>query len=149
VQRDEADEPKPNPDAVDFLAKVEQRARSWIAGEWQERQRVARQAAAESWPEAVMTVHMRQVTLTVETLAPSLDGMSEHTLRRRLQQSGAAENPGEMIHRLRMEYAARLLKDGRYTIAAVADMSGFDDKRHFSARFREHFGSTPRNYRQK
>lgn len=135
------------PDTTDFLALVERRARDWIEREWEERQRILRKAAAEIWPEAVRAVHMRNVILTVETLAPSLDGLSEHTLRRRFQQAGSTESPGEMIHRLRMEHAARLLTEGRYTIAAVAAMSGFDDKRHFAARFREHFGVSPRAYR--
>ena len=150
VQRDGSDEAssKPNhPD--DFLGHVEESIRTWIAGEWEERQRIAREANANGWCAEVTSVHMRSVILTVETLAPSLNGLSEPTLRRRFQQCGATESPGEMIHRLRMEHAAKLLRDGRFTIAAVADMSGFDDKRHFAARFRKHFGITPRDYRHR
>lgn len=132
-----------------FLSVVERHVRDWIEREWGLRQKVDRRAAAESWSEQVKAVHMRSVVLTVESLAPSIEGLSESALRRRFQHWGATESPGEMIHRLRMEHAAKLLADGRYTIAAVADMSGFDDKRHFAARFREHFGVTPRVYRQK
>lgn len=148
MKRDTSDETSSRADDTDdFIALVERSIRTWIAGEWEERQRIARDAIANGWCAEVTSVHMRSVILTVETLAPSLNGLSEPTLRRRFLQSGAAESPGEMIHRLRMEHAARLLKDGRYTISAVADMSGFDDKRHFAARFRNHFGITPREYR--
>lgn len=150
VKRDGSDETSSRADdSDDFLALVERRIRDWIANEWEERQRIAYEAGANGWCAEVTSVHMRSVILTVETLAPRLNGMSEPTLRRRFQQCGATESPGEMIHRLRMEHAAKLLRDGRFTIAAVADMSGFDDKRHFAARFRKHFGITPRDYRQR
>ena len=132
-----------------FLSVVERHVRDWIEREWGLRQQVDRRAAAEIWSEQVKAVHMRSVVLTVESLAPSIEGLSESGLRRRFQHWGATESPGEMIHRIRMEHAAKLLADGRYTIAAVADMSGFNDKRHFATRFREFFGVTPRNYRQK
>lgn len=149
VQEDVSDEDaSKTDDSKDFLAFVERCVRDWIAGEWEARQKIARDATANGWCKQVTSVHMRSVILTVETLAPRLNGLSEPTLRRRFQQSAATESPGELIHRLRMEHAAGLLAEGRYTIAAIADMSGFDDKRHFAARFREHFGMTPRRFRQ-
>lgn len=146
MQRDQKDD-RADPSLADFVAQVETCIRAWIETEWQAKQQIAAAAASDARPEAIASLDLRRATLSVETLASRIDGMSEAALRRKLQQAGATHSPGEMIHRARMNYAERLLRERRYTIAAVATMSGFDDQRYFAARFREHFGISPRDYR--
>jgi AraC-like DNA-binding protein len=147
VQRDQGD------DAADeslsaFMNRVESHIKSWVESEWIAKQRIAADAARDRKPEAITALDLRKATLSVDTLASGLNGMSETALRRQLQQGGAELSPGEMIHRARMQFAARLLREGRYTIAAVAAMAGFDDQRYFASRFREQFGKSPRQYRK-
>ena len=146
MQRDQKDDSAdPSPGA--FVAQVEATIRGWIETEWQEKQCIVAAAIHDARPDAIVSVALRKATLSVETLAERIDGMSETALRKKLQEAQAPFNPGEMIHRARMDFAARLLCERRYTIAAVALMSGFDDHRHFAARFRERFGTSPRDYR--
>ncbi len=131
-----------------FVERVRAEIAGWIESEWQEKSRLRSELARESCPPAIAAIELRKATLSVETLAHRIDGMSEAALRRKLQHAGATHSPGEMIHRARMDYAARLLRERRYTIAAVATMSGFDDHRYCAARFREHFATSPRAFRR-
>lgn len=147
MQRDKKDD-STDPSPANFVAHVEASIRAWVETEWQAKQKISAAAISDSRPNAIDSLDLRRATLSVDTLASSIDGMSEAALRRKLQQSGAPCSPGEMIHRARMDYAARLLREGRYTIATVAAMAGFEDQRYFAARFREQFGTSPREYRR-
>lgn len=134
-------------DSDKFIMEAERYARMRIEREWEDHRAILEASKREGWSSAVMTVRLKQASLNVETLATGLNVGSEAVLRRRFQQAGAEEGPGEMIHRIRMEFASRQLRDGAFTIERIARMSGFDDRRHFAARFRAHFGMTPRQFR--
>jgi AraC-like DNA-binding protein len=56
--------------------------------------------------------------------------------------------PLQYLGRLRMERAASLLSDGRWTVAGVARQVGFDDPYYFSRMFKRHFGRSPLSYRE-
>ncbi len=56
--------------------------------------------------------------------------------------------PLQHLGRMRMERAASLLAEGRWTVAAVARQVGFDDPYYFSRLFKQHFGRGPSRYRE-
>lgn len=49
----------------------------------------------------------------------------------------------------RMEEAIRLVRDTNYTLAEIADRSGFSDQAHLSRAFRRGLGITPTEYRRR
>lgn len=55
--------------------------------------------------------------------------------------------PLQYLSRLRMDGAAALLVEGRLTVKAVAEASGYDDPYYFSRAFKRHFGRSPAQYR--
>ena len=57
------------------------------------------------------------------------------------------ESLAEWIMFQRLDRASRALAAGEGTIAAVAHRYGFADATHFSRRFRERNGVTPREWR--
>ncbi|QCR23153.1 AraC family transcriptional regulator [Pontibacter sp. SGAir0037] len=53
------------------------------------------------------------------------------------------------IRKLRMEYAAKLLKDCVLTVDEVADALGYEHSQHFSIAFKNYMGVSPSVYRHK
>jgi AraC-like DNA-binding protein len=53
---------------------------------------------------------------------------------------------GKFLRNLRMEQAARLLREGAVNVSQVADRVGYDDRAHFSTAFKAHFGQSPTEY---
>lgn len=53
------------------------------------------------------------------------------------------------VNQIRLEHAAVLLRTGDRTIADIAFASGFGNLGHFYARFRERYGTPPREYRNR
>lgn len=56
------------------------------------------------------------------------------------------ETPGAWLTRLRMERAERLLRDGRMSVAQVAQSVGYSGTAPFTRAFRSRFGVTPREH---
>lgn len=54
----------------------------------------------------------------------------------------------EYLTAVRMREAAKLLRDPRYTIAQVAELTGYRDVSHFSASFAKKYGMTPSAWRR-
>ncbi len=55
--------------------------------------------------------------------------------------------PMEYLWKLRLEEAARLLRETGWNIGEIAYHTGFANPFHFSRRFRQHFGKDPRGWR--
>lgn len=55
--------------------------------------------------------------------------------------------PLKYLGRMKMERAAQMLVDGRFTVASIATAVGFEDPYYFSRVFRQHFGRSPAQYR--
>lgn len=75
-------------------------------------------------------------------------GMSLASLKRLCQQA-INQSPGAFIRRLRMELAFRSLQSRENSILEVALASGYDDQSSFSRRFKETFGYSPTQAREK
>ena len=83
--------------------------------------------------------------LTVSQIARELY-VSEAYLRRVFHEA-YGESPMHCILRRRIDRAIALLETNYYTVAEVAEMSGFRDPRHFSTVFKKTVGSSPSDYR--
>lgn len=85
--------------------------------------------------------------LSVEQLA-KLMGTSVRTLSRRCR-AELGEGPAELVRRLRLEEAARLLADTRLSLAEVAERSGMGDASTMWRAFVQHHGIAPHAYRER
>ena len=57
------------------------------------------------------------------------------------------ETPSSFFRTYKLNRAAELLKSGKYTIAEIADKTGFSTQSHFSVVFKKQFGVTPSDYK--
>jgi AraC-like DNA-binding protein len=83
---------------------------------------------------------------TVESLAGRA-GMSRSTFAGRFAEL-VGEPPLHYITRLRMQKARALLRDGKATLAAVAENSGYESEAAFSKAFKRWVGVAPGTYRR-
>jgi len=81
---------------------------------------------------------------TIERTAHAL-GCSPRTLQRRLHDSGTTY--GQLVDRVRVEAARRLLEDENLHLYEIAAALRFADPSSFSRFFRRTNGVTPREYR--
>lgn len=58
-------------------------------------------------------------------------------------------SPADYVRLIRMQCAARMLKESERSITEIADMTGFCDAKYFREVFRKHFGVSPSEYRGK
>jgi AraC-like DNA-binding protein/ligand-binding sensor domain-containing protein/signal transduction histidine kinase len=58
-------------------------------------------------------------------------------------------SPMDLLMRIRLDEAARLLADEALTIQAVAEAVGFRRQSHFTRRFTAHFGESPSTFRMR
>lgn len=56
------------------------------------------------------------------------------------------EAPGDYIRVIRFKRAAQLLKEQKYTVTEVAEMTGFSDAKYFREVFKKHFNVSPSQY---
>ena len=71
---------------------------------------------------------------------------STRTLQRRLEAAGVTY--AQLLARVQLDAAVRLLDDHRLTVGAVALELGYSDPAHFSRAFRRWTGSTPKMFRR-
>jgi signal transduction histidine kinase/DNA-binding response OmpR family regulator/ligand-binding sensor domain-containing protein len=82
--------------------------------------------------------------LDIEMLAGYLN-LSQSTLYRKLK-ALTGKSATDFVRTIRLEYAARMLKEGSHNIEEVSLMVGFNSHSYFSRSFKEHFGKTPSEY---
>lgn len=56
--------------------------------------------------------------------------------------------PVDYLIKIRIEHAAKLLKEQNLSITAAAGQSGFSDSNYFSKQFRKFWGQSPRTYKK-
>ena len=83
---------------------------------------------------------------SVQTLSEQM-AMDRTGLYRRMQ-SLTGMSPSNYIKQIRMEVAARLLRDTSYSIQDIAFKTGFSTTKYFNKVFKEHFGMSPKEYRE-
>jgi AraC-like DNA-binding protein len=82
------------------------------------------------------------------TEAARMCAMSSAQFTRSFKQVGGMSYLAYVTH-VRLAEAARLLRLGDKTIAAIADLTGFSDQSHFDRHFKRAFGQTPREFQQR
>ncbi len=75
-------------------------------------------------------------------------GMSRSSLHIKLK-SLTGESALDFIRRVRFKEACRLLKDGRYSIAVISDMVGFNSPSYFATCFKRYMGCLPTEWIRK
>ena len=91
-----------------------------------------------------VNAHMSDPEYNVDVLATDV-GLSRAQLHRKMKEiTGIAT--GRFLRNLRMEQAARLLREGKVNVSQVADKVGYTDQAHFSTAFKTHFGVSPSQY---
>jgi AraC-like DNA-binding protein len=80
----------------------------------------------------------------VDTMANDV-GISRAQLHRKMKEITGVST-GKFLRNLRMEQAARLLREGKINVSQIADHVGYADQAHFSTAFKTHFGQSPSEY---
>ena len=80
----------------------------------------------------------------VEELAKTIGISRTHLHRKMKKMTGISAS--EFIRNIRLEQAARLIKEKKINISQVAYSVGFNNQTHFSTVFKRHFGMTPKAY---
>lgn len=93
----------------------------------------------------IVDENLKSEDLSVQKLS-ELMAMDRTVLYRKMQ-SLTGVSPSAFIKTRRMNMAARLLSEGGYPIATVAEMVGFSNARYFSKVFKDIFGVAPNNYK--
>jgi len=106
--------------------------------------RLSRPAAMAEQVSEAITSMLGKGPPTAGRVAARL-GLSERTLRRRLKADGA--NFTALLKSVRMEACRRDLRDGRYSMAEIAQRLGYSEQSAFARAFRDWFGKPPGAYR--
>ena len=84
---------------------------------------------------------------TIETLTHEV-GISRAQLHRKMKEMTGL-SASEFVRNLRLEQAARLIRERKVNITQVAYAVGFNNQAHFSTVFKKFFGMTPTEYAEK
>lgn len=103
-------------------------------------------ADARLAPAIAAIVRAPEQAWTLEDIAAECN-MSRATLARHFTQVGGL-TPLELVTSLRMERAARLLREGNLSAAAVAEQCGYASQAAFGRLFAQHFDVAPGAYRR-
>lgn len=103
-------------------------------------------ADARLAPAIAAIVRAPEQAWTLEDIAAECN-MSRATLARHFTQVGGL-TPLELVTTLRMERAARLLREGNLSAAAVAEQCGYASQAAFGRLFAQHFDVAPGAYRR-
>jgi DNA-binding response OmpR family regulator len=57
--------------------------------------------------------------------------------------------PAQFIRSIRLKRAAQLLRESQYNVSEIANIVGFGTIKYFNIHFKQEFGQTPSQYRQK
>jgi DNA-binding response OmpR family regulator/two-component sensor histidine kinase len=135
---------------IDNLIDNVRRLRGKFSGALQQEKRVENievKGNDDALMERIMrsvNAHLADPEYNVDTLATDV-GISRAQLHRKMKEmTGVAT--GRFLRNLRMEQAARLLREGKVNVSQVADSVGYVDQSHFSTAFKTHFGLSPSEY---
>jgi len=85
-------------------------------------------------------------SLSVSELAAA-NGMNRSNFSHRFRKV-AGQSPAGFVHRIRLEEAAKLLGDQKWSVKQVATQTGFSDANHLCKAFRKRFQTSPAIYRR-
>jgi len=91
--------------------------------------------------------NMDNLDFTVEQLASDV-AMSRASLYKKMQ-TMLGITPNEFLRSVRMKHAARLLAETQHSVNQISLMVGFQTPRYFSQCFKQIYGMTPSEYRER
>ena len=137
---------------IDNLIDNVRRLRGKFSGALQQEERVENvevQGNNDALMERIMrsvNAHMSDADFNVDMLASEV-GISRAQLHRKMKEiTGVAT--GKFLRNLRMEQAARLLREGDVNVSQIAYLVGYSDLSHFSTAFKGYFGMPPSEYQE-
>ena len=96
---------------------------------------------------AIVEKNMDNIEFSTDEFAKEMN-MSRSNLHLKLK-AITGESTIDFIRKIRFNEAAKLLKDGRYTVAEVSTMVGFNTPSYFATSFKKYFGCLPTEYIKK
>ena len=91
-----------------------------------------------------MNEHISDPDYNVEKMSEDV-GVSRAQLHRKMKEMTGIST-SEFIRNIRLEQAAKLIKEGKINITQIAYSVGFNNQTHFSTVFKKHYGMTPSEY---
>ena len=88
--------------------------------------------------------NMNNPNFTIDVLCTQLN-MSRTSLYNKLK-ALTDQAPGDYVRLIRLKRAVQLLKEQKYTITEIAEMTGFNDAKYFREVFKKHFNVSPSQY---
>lgn len=95
----------------------------------------------------IMEKNMDNIDFSTDEFARKMN-MSRSNLHNKLK-AITGESSIDFIRKVRFNEACKLLRDGRYTIAEVSIMVGFNTPSYFATSFKKYFGYLPTEYIKK
>lgn len=92
----------------------------------------------------VMEKHMDDIEFTTDEFARELC-MSRSNLHLKMK-ALTGESTNEFIRKMRFNKACKLLKEGKYTVAEISSMVGYNTPSYFAACFKKYMGCLPSEY---
>ena len=93
---------------------------------------------------SIVEKNMDNIEFSTDEFAREMN-MSRSNLHLKLK-AITGESTIDFIRKIRFNEAAKLLKDGRYTVAEVSTMVGFNTPSYFATSFKKYFGYLPTEY---
>lgn len=115
-----------------------------------EPEKITFNAMDEALLKRAMTIvekNMDNIEFSTDEFAREMN-MSRSNLHLKLK-AITGESTIDFIRKIRFNEAAKLLKDGRYTVAEVSTMVGFNTPSYFATSFKKYFGCLPTEYIKK
>lgn len=91
---------------------------------------------------AIFQQRMADEKFNVNTLATQM-GMSRSQLFKRVREV-TGESPKQLLNKMRLQSAEKLLQEGNMTVSEVADATGWNSVSYFSKSFKRRFGHSPK-----
>ena len=96
---------------------------------------------------AILSQHIANENFSVELFAELMHLGRTQFYKKVKMLTG--ETPVQHLHRARLDFAARLLKESQMTVDEVMARAGFNSPTYFYNSFKKQFGMSPKDYRQK
>ncbi len=91
---------------------------------------------------AIFQQRMADEKFNVNVLATQM-GMSRSQLFKRVREV-TGESPKQLLNKIRLQSAEKLLQEGNMTVSEVADATGWNSVSYFSKSFKRRFGRSPK-----
>lgn len=88
--------------------------------------------------------HMSEPTFSIDALCGEMN-MSRTSFYNKLK-ALTGQAPNDYIRLIRLKKATEFLKEGRYSMTEIADMTGFNDAKYFREVFKKHYNVSPSKY---